>query len=447
MKLSQVAQILKAKLIGSDCNFTSLSTDSRAIRAGELFIALVGAKFDGHDFIRDVAMHGAAGAIVNRRLLTDIPQIIVPDTIRALGMLGKWKREQVNVPLIAVTGSCGKTTTRAMLASILGEIGHTLASAKSFNNEIGVPLTLLQLEKHHRFGVIEIGANHFGEINYLVNLVRPQVTLITNAAPAHLEGFHSLDGVACAKGEILRGLSNDGIAVLNADDVYYPYWQHLAEPHPLVTFGVKNNATVTLKDLQLNQDHCASFNLCFPETSIFVELPLLGLHNAINALGAAAAAYALGVDTAAIKAGLEQVVAVNRRLNNYRGFAGATIIDDSYNANPASVSAALEILARDQRKKVFVFGEMLELGAETEKWHEHIGRQARDLNIDCLYVYGKSAPIVAKAFGPNAYVFDNHAQLVNTLKPVLDSNTTVLIKGSLGSAMYLVVEALKVMND
>lgn len=460
MRLSKIAAILNTKLIGDDGEFTTINIDSRTLKQGELFIALKGENFDGHDFVLQAQQQGAVGAVVDHHVGAQkfapvqnlvpamcIPQIIVPNTIEALGQLGKWRRSTIDFPLVVVTGSSGKTTTRAIIASILSEVGPVLSSTKSFNNEIGVPLTLWQLSTKYNYGVLEIGANHFGEITPLVNIVRPQIAVITNAGPAHLEGFNSIDGVACAKGEILRGLTNDGIAVLNADDKYFPYWQHLARPHRVVTFGMKNEADIMLTDLCLNEEHQASFNLVLPETFIPINLPLLGAHNVLNALAAAAVAYTLEVDIQAIKAGLEKVKAVDKRLKIYNGFAGAKIIDDSYNAIPTAVIAALEILARVTHKKIFVFGEMRELGTEVVYWHEQIGKLARDLNIDLLYAYGKNAPIVAEAFGANAYAFTDHDELVAALKPQLDEQTTVLVKGSRGSTMERVVEQIKAMNN
>lgn len=439
MRISKIAAILNTRLIGNDSEFTTININSRTLKPGELFIAIKGENFDGHDFVLQAKQAGAVAALVDHPVDVNIPQIIVPDTIHALGQLGKWKRNNINFPLIAVTGSSGKTTTRAMIASILSEVGPTLSSTKSFNNAIGVPLILWQLSSKYKYGVLEIGANHFGEITPLVKMVCPQIAVITNAGPAHLEGFSSVDGVACAKGEILRGLADDGIAVLNADDKYFPYWQYLARPHHIVTFGMKNEADIMLTDLRLNDEHQASFNLSLPETFIPVDLPLLGAHNVWNALSAAAVAYALQVDIQAIKAGLEKVTAVNQRLKMYNGFGGAKIIDDSYNAIPTAVIAALEVLARVQHKKIFVFGEMKELGAEVVEWHERIGRMARDLKIDLLYAYGENAPIVVEAFGENAYAFTNHDELVAALKPELNEQTTVLVKGSRGTMMEKVV--------
>ena len=448
MRLSKIAEILRTQLIGNDGEFTAINTDSRTLKVGELFIALRGENFNGHDFVHEAQKRGAAGVLVDHPLLVNLPQIVAHDTVRALGELGKWKRNNINFPIIAVTGSSGKTTTRAMISSILSGVGPVLSSTKSFNNEIGVPLTLWQLSAKYKFGVLEIGANHFGEITHLVRMVRPQVAVITNAGPAHLEGFSSVDGVACAKGEILRGLVPDGIAVLNADDKYFSYWQHLAEPHRIVTFGLQNQAEVMMTDLHLNEEHQASFTLLSPQGAIAINLPLLGAHNAWNALSAAAVAGALGIGNEAIKAGLEKVAAGDQRLQVYPGFAGAKIIDDSYNAIPTAVLAALEILARTQHKKIFVFGGMSEVGEEVVLWHEKIGQSARALNIDALYVYGAHAPIVARAFGANAYTFTDHNELVAALKPQLDERTTVLIKGSRVSRMEkVVIQLRKTMNN
>jgi len=270
-------------------------------------------------------------------------------------------------------------------------------------------------------------------------MVQPQIAVITNAGPAHLEGFRSMDGVACAKGEILRGLTADGIAVLNVDDKYFAYWRHLAASHHVVTFGMKKSAEVMLTDLHLNDEHRASFILQLPTGNIPINLPLLGAHNVLNALAAAAVAYALKIPLSAVKAGLEKVVTVDKRLKIYHGYGGAKVIDDSYNAIPTAVIAALEILARVTHKKIFVFGEMKELGDEVEYWHKHIGQTARELKIDLLYAYGENATMVVEAFGENAHIFSSHDELVAALKPQMDEQTTVLVKGSRGTAMEKVV--------
>jgi len=382
--------------------------------------------------------------LVSQKIDLDIPQIIVSDTLKALGQLGAWKRQTYLIPALAVTGSSGKTTTRTLLASIMQHYGRTLTSIKSFNNDIGVPLTLWSLNSSHEFMVLEIGANHPGEISYLMNLVRPlSCALITNVAPCHLEGFISMDGIAKAKAEIFEGLAIDGKVILNADDNYYDYWLSLiGNKHKITTFGLKNTADVSAKNIILNENFNPDFVLALPNEEIHIKLPLFGEHNVMNALAAAAAAYAFGVDVSSIKNGLEKASTINKRLIPAIGYKGAAIIDDTYNANPFSTEAALRYLSIQPGEKIFAFGGMGELGVEEEKWHSIVGEAAKKFKIDKLFVCGKLRNAVAKSFGENALVFESQDDLIKTLKSYLDKDKTVLVKGSRSTKMENVVSAL-----
>ena len=446
MKLSQAAEILNATLVGKDADYNLIGIDSRVIKTGELFIALDGPNFDAHQFIDAAAKRGASGVVVSRRVESDLPLIHVDDTRAALALLAADHRERVGsatgMEVIAVTGSCGKTSTRAMLESIFSQVGRTLASEKSFNNEIGVSLTLLRLTPDVDYAVIEIGANHHGEIAQLTRLAQPNVALITNAAAAHLEGFGDLDGVACAKGEIYQGLDESGVAVINNDDHYANFWRDLVAAHRLVTFGIEHPADVMASSICFNAQAQPSFQLLLGDEVIDIALPLMGQHNVMNALAAAAAAYALGVSKAAIKAGLENVLPVDRRLIENKGFAGATIIDDSYNANPSSVCAAIDVLAKRPGDSVLVFGDMLELGEDAEQLHCRIGAQAQQSGISRLYCYGQLSRHTAKAFGDHGYHFDNQELLLQALRDYLHEDVTVLIKGSNGMKMCNITAAL-----
>lgn len=442
MKLSEIAAILHSPIVGADAEFASISTDTRTLKPGQLFIALSGPNFNANDFVAAAVAHGAVGAIVSQAVETSIPIIKVNDTRIALGHIARHHRESMNVPVIAVTGSCGKTTTRALLASVFSQVGQVLASESSFNNDVGVPLTLLRLMPEHDYVIVEMGANHLGEIANLTQLVRPDVAIITNAGAAHLEGFGDLDGVACAKGEIFQGLLLDGAAIINNDDRYADLWRNLIAARRLVTFAIEHPADVMATNITLNHHSLPRFQLCLPYDDIEINLPLMGQHNVMNALAAAAAAYALDVPLAAIKHGLEAVSAVKRRLNEYKGFRGATIIDDSYNANPSSVAAAIDVLAKRRGDSVLVFGDMLELGEGADELHSQIGNKALQSGITRLYCYGDHSRYAAKAFGEHGYHFKDQESLLRALRGYLHQDSTVLIKGSLGMKMNHITAAL-----
>jgi len=366
----------------------------------------------------------------------------VNDTHKALTQLAAYHRAKMQATIIAVTGSCGKTTTKSLLASVFSQQAETLANSSSFNNNIGVPLTLLKLKSKHRYAICEIGANHPGEIATLTHLVKPNIAIITNAAAAHLEGFGDIDGVACAKGEIFQGLQADGIAIINADDAHADFWKKQLGEHRIVTFGIKNNADVMATDIQLNARLQASFQLVTPAGKIQVTLALMGEHNIMNALTAAAAAYAANIAIPKIKKGLALTQAVDKRLIEKTGYRNAVIIDDSYNANPLSTSAAIALLAKRAGDSMLVLGDMLELGENADQLHKTIGQLAKKEGINTLYCIGKHCKHTAAAFGENAHHFEDHASLIKTLRDHLHENMTVLIKGSNSMNMHQVTEAL-----
>lgn len=448
MYISEAADLLHAVMYTyteKNFIFDGLCTDTRQLKAGDLFIAIKGDKFDGHDFIAKAKELGAIAALVEHPLDgIKFVQLEVKDTVLALGKLGWFKRLSYHHPLLTVTGSCGKTTTKEMLAAILRQNSSALASIKSFNNHIGVPLTLWQLSDEYQFAVLEVGANHHGEIAYLADLIKPDIAIITNAAPVHLEGFGDMNGVAKAKGELLHGLASNGTAVLNLNDEYYEYWCGLLDPdnQRLITFGLSCNADITATNIKFSDEGYSSFVLRRGHEEIDISLPLLGQHNVMNALAAAAGALAVATPLQQIKAGLESMSPVYRRLVTSKGYAGAKIIDDSYNANPRAVEAVLEMLAKQNGEKILVLGDMLELGEEAAFWHKYVGNMAHDKSINALYAYGKYAEIVAQAFGKGGYVFHDKKELAAALKKTLHPNCVVLVKGSLGAAMDEVVKLL-----
>ncbi len=450
MYLSDVAHAVDGMLIGDDCLFQSVTTDSRTQVSDSLFVALSGENFDGHDYIEKAQDNGAVAALVSRQIDCNLPLVVVPDTKMALGKLAAAWRARFKIPFIAITGSNGKTTVKELVASILRQCGPVLATKGNFNNDIGVPLTLLSLRHEDQFAVVEMGANHSGEIAYLSHLAQPAVAVLNNAAPAHLEGFKTVEDVAEAKGEIIDGLSVDGIAILNADDPFYKAWCRRAGVRRWISFGLSGSADVHayIDDGSLSDGlQTTSFRMTTPAGSILIHLPLPGLHNVKNALAATAACLAVGIDLAVIKKGLESVDAVEGRLNIKECGHGLTVIDDSYNANPASVQAALLLLSKQVGKqRVLVLGDMAELGDTAKKLHQKIGVQARESGIDFLYATGKLSYSTVEGFGKNGFYFENKEQLLKQLQADLShklkSDVIVLVKASRSSRLETVVQAL-----
>jgi UDP-N-acetylmuramoyl-tripeptide--D-alanyl-D-alanine ligase len=442
--LSEVAATVGGQLLGPDVAFDGINTDTRNIKAGQLFVALKGPNFDGHDFVRDALNKGSAGVMVSQAQKIDQPQIIVSDTQWALGQLAAAWRNQFSIPVVAVTGSNGKTTVKEMIAAILQQQGTVLSTRGNLNNEIGVPLTLLRLNTSHDSAVIEEGASHAGDIAYLTRLVSPTVAVVTNAAGAHLEGFGSLDVVANTKGEIFENLPENGTAIINADDQYVSLWQSMADKREIVTFGM--NAEANVKGALLESNTCAEchLNMTTPIGDCVVSLHLPGQHNAMNALAAAAVAIAVGVELDVIKKGLETVKPVPGRLQWKNGINGAQILDDTYNANPASLAAALKVLSSCPGDHYLALGDMAELGDETKGYHQRAGHQARSSGVHRLYAVGEYARFAAEAFGDRAWHFSKQEQLVDRLREDLTTDVTLLVKGSRSSRMDKVVEALEV---
>lgn len=448
-KISDIIKLLDAETNTSSngLSFTNISIDTRTLAPHDLFIAISGETFDGHKFLEAAKNSGAVAAIVDR-FSPEIPllQIKVQDTILALGKLAKWKRQKYSTPILAITGSVGKTSSKTMLAAILSNIGETLVSKKSFNNAIGVPLTLWQLNQNHKFVVMEVGANSHGEISYLMNLLKPlTVAGITNVVPCHLEGFGSMAGIAKAKAEIFTGFSeniNDGIAILNSDDEYYNYWNDIIGNRKQITFGLTKKADITATEISVDKNGYPSFTLILPNGKIPIKLPLLGSHNVMNALIAASAAFAISAPIDAIKAGLEIVQPVYMRLIAQTGINNCKIIDDTYNANPSSVAAALNILASETNEKIFVFGGMKELGNEEKKWHKFVGQYAKKVGINHLFLLGTLCEPTAAEFGKNAFLFKTQEDLIKKLLEIADNKKTILIKGSRSTQMENVVKAL-----
>jgi UDP-N-acetylmuramoyl-tripeptide--D-alanyl-D-alanine ligase len=438
----QAQNKLTAEVLNGDAAFTQVNTDTRSLVAGELFVALRGERFDAHDFIQDAANKNPI-ALVVEKFFPEIalPQLVVSDCLLALGQIAAFNRELFTGKLIAITGSSGKTTVKAMLASILQEAGSTHATKGNFNNHIGVPLTLLQLNADHQFAVIEMGASGPGEIAYLCELAKPQVSMINNVMPAHIEGFGSIEGVAKAKGEIYHALTVASVAVINIDDRFANSWIAELKTNQSINVSLHNaQADFYARDIQLNSDSI-EFVLHYHQQKINIYLRAQGEHNVRNALMAAACATAVGVDLQKIQSGLQHFSPVSGRMSRYIGINNTQIIDDSYNANPGSVRAAIDVLATIPGS-VLVLGDLAELGEDAEKLHAELGEYAQQKHIQSVFTLGKLSANVSQAFGEGAEHFTDRNSLIEKLKQQASPSTTFLIKGSRSARMDLIVNAL-----
>lgn len=448
--LFEAAARIGAVLYGPNAPFHRVVTDTRQLQPGDLFVALKGDRFDGHDYVARAASLGAVGCLVARRIDGGGAQIVIADadggdTLVALQRLAQSWRNDFDIPVIGITGSNGKTTTKQIVASVMAARGPVLATEGNLNNHIGVPLTLLKLRAEHATAVIEMGANHAGEIALLAKLARPQIGIVTMAGDAHLEGFGSRDGVAHAKGELFAALGAEGLAVINADDPYAPLWKQLAGEASILSFGFSEAADVRGQDLvgiPEGAPEATAFTLVTPAGGARVELGIPGVHNVMNALSAVAAGLALNMGIGPIAEGLAQMAPVAGRLNWKTTREGARLLDDSYNANPTSLRAALDLLAGLPGQRWVVLGEMRELGPDAAQIHEDAGRAARSLGIDRLYTLGAMTRHAADGFGADARSFEQVDDLVAALRDELGEGVTVLVKGSRGARMERVVAGL-----
>ena len=440
--LTAAADSMNGELRGDDCSFEGVSTDTRTLRGGELFFALQGPNFDGCDYVGVAWQNGAAGAVVPGLVAEDIAQITVDDTRQALGRFASAWRAGQNATVIGVTGSNGKTTLKELIKACLQQQAPTLATQGNLNNDIGMPLMLTRIAAEHRYAVLEMGANHAGEIAYLTSLAKPDVVVITNAAAAHLEGFGSVEGVARAKGEILQGDERPSVAVLNADDKYFDYWSSLVDDVRRLSFGFSPTADVRAEDIETGIEH-SRFLLCLPGEQVNIQLPLAGVHNVRNACAAAAVAHALGVEAEKIRAALEGVSPVSGRLRPLRGANGATLFDDTYNANPLSVMAAAEFVAQLSGESWLVLGDMKELGDDAVAMHREVGEAVRQRGIDRLFGLGELSRNTVEGFGEHGSWFGSIDVLVDELSATLTDSVNLLVKGSRSMRMERVVDALR----
>jgi UDP-N-acetylmuramoyl-tripeptide--D-alanyl-D-alanine ligase len=441
MQLSEAARILDGRCSGADVGFRGISTDTRKLAPGSLFFALQGPNFDGHAYVDAALEQGAAAAAVSRHCNSPLPQVEVGDTRLALGRLAAHWRSRFELPVIAITGSNGKTTVRAMTGSILSCCGRTLSTQGNLNNDIGLPLTLARMDAADEFAVLEMGANHPGEIDYLAGIAQPSIAVVTNAGPAHLEGFGDLEGVARAKGEVFARLGSDGLAVINADDVFAPLWRELAGHCQVIEFGLRANVPVTAK---WHGDATGSdVALVTPQGGIDLRLSLPGRHNIMNALAATAVAQAAGAGLDAVRAGLESLQPVAGRFNIYKLAGGVVLIDDTYNANPESLQVALDVLAQAQGETWLVLGDMGELGETAADLHAAAGHSARSAGVSRLYGLGGLACAAVRNFAGPGGCFADMDTLLAALRADLSRPLHILVKGSRRMRMERVITSLR----
>jgi UDP-N-acetylmuramoyl-tripeptide--D-alanyl-D-alanine ligase len=446
MTLQTIAEVLHGTVHpvkSAGLEVTSVDSDSRRAQPGQLFVALPGEKFDGHDYLPQVAALGAAAALVTHPVKTELPVVEVNDTRLAMGELAAYWRQHLGTSMIAVTGSNGKTTTKEMIAAIMqvhvGGADKVLATAGNFNNDIGMPLTLLRLRPFHRIAVIEMGMNHLGEIDYLTRIARPNVAVINNAGTAHIGELGSRENIAKAKGEIFAGLAEDGIAVINADSEFAAYWRGLNEQRRVMTFGMSPEAEVRG---EIAAGETSSFSVHYKNESVAVTLAVPGAHNIMNALAAASASLAAGASLQEVAQGLKGFGGVKGRLQQKTAANGANVIDDTYNANPDSMKAALDVLRESRQRTVFVMGDMGELGDDAEAMHATVGSYAKECGVKAMYALGNHTKAAIKAFGDHGQHFGTVENLIAALQAETDAEDIVLVKGSRFMQMERVVNAL-----
>ncbi|MEO1594857.1 MAG: UDP-N-acetylmuramoyl-tripeptide--D-alanyl-D-alanine ligase [Pseudomonadota bacterium] len=444
-RLAESARVLGVSVPATDVPFRGVSTDTRTLAHDNLFVALNGPNFTGADFVTAAREAGAAAAITDRQVDDALPQLVVDNTRDAIGALARDWRRRFSPQVIGITGSNGKTTTRSLIAACCG--ADTLATVGNLNNDIGVPLTLFRLDASHRRAVIEMGANHQGEIAALAAIAEPSIGIVTNAGPAHLEGFGGIDGVAQGKGELFKALGRGDVAVINADDVYAPLWREFAEPATVRTFGSTPDADVWFDDVRIREGGGLDFRLNVAGESAEVTLGLDGRHNAMNAAGAAAAAMAAGVPLAQIVARLATVKAEPGRQRVVAGRAGAQLIDDSYNANPASMRAGAASLVAAGGRAWMVVGDMGELGEDAESLHAALGRDLATAGVERLFALGPLSAATARAFGDTAEHFEDHDALAERVAAGLAPDVRVLVKGSRSMRMEQIVERLRPVEE
>ena len=445
MMLSEIAKAVNGQMLGADTEVFSIGSDSRNIIKNQLFVAIKGEKFDGNTYAAEAIKQGAAAVLVSDSQTEARPAVLVKESRLALGLLAKHWRNKFTLPLVAVTGSNGKTTVKEMIAAILSVSNkNVLATQGNLNNDIGMPMTLLKIRKEHAYAVIEMGMSHLQEIDYLTRIAQPTVAVINNAGTAHIGELGSRENIAKAKSEIFVGLHNDGVAVINADDEFADYWKSLNQGRKVITFGLSKAADVSAT--YQTSGNLTHVSLKTPSGKVEFNLAVLGVHNIQNALAASAVAVALGIEITDIAKGLTGFGAVKGRLNWLAGFNGAVLIDDTYNANPDSMKAAIDVLANQNSNPltstIFVMGDMGELGENAPQMHTDIGAYAKQKKINQLFTFGELSQLAAKEYGASAQHFSSIEVLVEAIKNKMKQSVTVLVKGSRFMQMERVVHQL-----
>jgi UDP-N-acetylmuramoyl-tripeptide--D-alanyl-D-alanine ligase len=447
MQLNEINTIVGGELFGENVSINKVSIDTRTLQPDDLYLAIKGPNFNGNDFVAQAEAAGAAAVLLERDVNTSMPKIVVKDTHLALAELAKAVRQKSALPLCGITGSNGKTTVKEMIAAILTVNAETLSTQGNFNNDIGVPLTLLRLHQRHQYAVVEMGANHSGEIEYTGHIAQPDVAVITNVGEAHIEGFGDLAGVAKAKSELIQSLGEKGVAVLNADDDFFEFWQGIAGKRKVISFGLSDKADVSAVEINSrieDKQFVTEFTLITADNAIAMQISLAGKHNVINALAAAAACMAMGVELKQIQQGLSKVKPVAGRLEPLLGEKGNIIINDSYNANPSSLKVALDVLQLCNGEPWVVLGAFGELGAESKKIHTELGGLIKSRDVVRLLAVGSDAESTTDTFGKGAFFFQTQSALIETLLNEITGKEALLIKGSRAQQMERVTEALVV---
>jgi UDP-N-acetylmuramoyl-tripeptide--D-alanyl-D-alanine ligase len=439
--LSKIAEWCEARLLGDDLLVSHVSTDTRTLSAGSLFVALRGENFDAHDFIEQAELAGASAVMVSRPVETDLPQILCADTQEALAEFAAGMQQGRKAVVVALTGSNGKTSVKNLIVEILSRTGKTYFNPGNRNNEIGLPLAVIDADDDAQFAIYEMGAGKPGDIAYLCSIVAPHVALVNNIAPAHIERMNSLLGIAETKGAIYEALSDDGIAIINADDAFAPYFTQRISHRRSLRYGIENDADIRATGIQLFSDY-SSFELQTPAGKSPIRLPLPGRHNVMNALAATGLALGAGASLDAVIEGLQNAMPVKGRQIAHALSNGAMIIDDSYNANPGSVSAAIQTLTQEKSRAWLVLGNMAELGENAKALHTDIGLQALKAGIERCWTLGDLSQHASTAFGENGRHFQDKETLSAALIASLEKDVRCLIKGSRSSGMEVIVKAV-----
>lgn len=445
MTLSLLAEELKTEFHEQDVMFSRLSTDTRSLAKGDLYLALVGHNFNGNDFIAQAEKKEACAAIVSENITSKLPLLRVVDTHKALGVIASLNRRRSKAKVIALTGSQGKTTVKEMTGAILNVRANCLITEANLNNTIGVPLTLLKIGEDHEFVVVEMGANSAGEISYSAKITQPDLALITNAGAAHVEGFGSLQGIVSAKGEIIDGLSDTGVLILNGDDAHIADWMRRAGSKRIVQFSYANekgDSAYYAKNVETLPGGITRFDLFTPIGDRIITSNFLGKHNVVNVVAAAAAAIEVGASLEEVALGLNNLPPVKGRLCPLAGINGSILIDDSYNASPNSFRAAIDVLMSFPGRKILLAGEMKELGSDTNSAHVSVGEYAANLGIDELWATGEFCRLMVDAFAGKGKYFSSKTELINAAKLAANTDIVFLVKGSRGAKMDTVVNAL-----